>query len=96
MLEENNNIDDLIEKVESLREYEKYEEAINILLKNRKLNPNDYRIWYYLGASYLDNNQYKEAIESLLTATKLEPNEYGIWHNLGLAYTENKQYKEAI
>ena len=28
MLEENNNIDDLIEKVESLREYEKYEELM--------------------------------------------------------------------
>ena len=53
-----------------LEEY-KYEEAIEIFLRAKRINPKDYLVWWILGHAYKRNNQYDKAIDCFLKVIEL-------------------------
>lgn len=75
MSEQDDKIKELLERVESIFNEGKYEEAIEVLLEADKLKQKDYNILRLLGDLYYRNNQDREAIKYYLEALALNPND---------------------
>ena len=54
-----------------LLEKNKYEEAIELFLKAKRINPKDYLVWWVLGHAYKKNNQNDKAIDCFLKVIEL-------------------------
>lgn len=63
--------DNLIKEGLYLLEEYKYEEAIEIFLRAKRINPKDYLVWWILGHAYKRNNQYDKAIDCFLKVIEL-------------------------
>ena len=63
--------DNLIKEGLYLLEEDKYEEAIEIFLRAKRINPKDYLVWWVLGHAYKRNNQYDKAIDCFLKVIEL-------------------------
>jgi tetratricopeptide (TPR) repeat protein len=65
-------------------------------LKTAKgMAPDDFRVYYYYGRCYLENNEYDKAIKNLKKALEINPNGQ-ISYFLSMAYVRNKNWKEAV
>ena len=60
-----------------------------------QLNLNDYRIWYYLGKSYLGLNEYIDAAKSFRKALKINPDDSESYFLLGISYIKLNKLKKA-
>lgn len=54
-----------------LLEKNKYEEAIELFLKAKRINPKDYLVWWVLGHAYKKNNQNDKALDCFLKVIEL-------------------------
>ena len=80
---------DLIKEGLYLLEKNKYEEAIELFLKAKRINPKDYLVWWVLGHAYKRNNQYDKAIDCFLKVIELGVTYDSYDYDL---YLENKAY----
>ncbi|MGB9715964.1 MAG: tetratricopeptide repeat protein [Thermodesulfovibrionales bacterium] len=74
----------------------KYKEAIEIWLKELKLDPSNANTMNNIGISYKDMGDYITAIKYHKKAIKLNPKFGHAYYSIGLAYMLNKNYKDAI
>jgi tetratricopeptide (TPR) repeat protein len=58
--------------------------ALDALAEAAKLNPDDLRIWHYLGMTYADNGQPEEAIAAFRRVIDVDPSSLSAWLSLGL------------
>jgi tetratricopeptide (TPR) repeat protein len=70
--------------------------AIENLLKNLELKPNDIDALYYTGECCLNLTEYEEAIPYFKRATELKEDDLYAWFYLGVCLAHIKKYKEAI
>ena len=63
--------DNLIKEGLYLLEEYKYEEAIEIFLRAKRINPKDYLVWWVLGHAYKKNNQNDKALDCFLKVIEL-------------------------
>ena len=54
-----------------LLEKNKYEEAIELFLKAKRIDPKDYLVWWVLGHAYKKNNQNDKALDCFLKVIEL-------------------------
>ncbi len=96
---------DLIEKAINFKNQEKFQEALEILEKLYKTNPNSEEIKNLLinilfdYGGYLNDyytQGYKEAKNCFERITEINPNNYRAVYNLGIAYFNSGQLDEAI
>jgi tetratricopeptide (TPR) repeat protein len=67
---------------ETLRELERFEEALFPLERSADLVPDDVHVWLALGWCYKRTGHLAKAIESLEAAVKIDPSEAVIHYNL--------------
>lgn len=67
----NSDLINLIEEGVSLLGKDKYEEAMEIFLRAKRINPKDYLVWWVLGNAYKRNNQYYKALDCFLKVIEL-------------------------
>lgn len=79
------------------------DEAIEVFENATKLNPDDYRLFNYLGIAYAKKGKNNLAIGAFQTASHLRPDIANIRYNLGLAYQAEgildmamEQFEEAL
>jgi tetratricopeptide (TPR) repeat protein len=61
-----------------------------------RLNPDDYRTWYSLGTSLLDEaNSLPEAMDAFKRAAELRPNDYALLRNMTLAQQRSGRTADA-
>ena len=63
-----------------------YPQAVEILQRSIKLDPENGDAHFALGHAYFDLKQYRSAIESLKVAVRLNPNDAEARDRLGLAF----------
>lgn len=73
-----------------------YKIAIKCFSQSIKLNPNDYRCYYYKGCTELLNKQYKQSLKSFTDSIELNNSFALCFNNRGLSKMRMKQYDEAI
>lgn len=66
-----------------------FEQAITVLERAYRLNPDDVPTAINLGGAYVMTKRYKQAVEVLERARDQEPENEMIWINLGAAYLGN-------
>jgi tetratricopeptide (TPR) repeat protein len=76
-------------------EEEKYDEALRLLQQAQSLDPNNSRIFYYLGLTFLAKKQPATAITNLQTAFELRPSDLFNRYQLGVAYFALHNYEQA-
>ena len=67
-------------------EKQNFPKAINYYKKSIAINPNDYRIYYNLGNTYLKNKMDAEAVKQFEKCIKLEPKYINTYKSLELYY----------
>ena len=72
------------------------DEALGLLEKGIKLNPNDYLLYYSLAGFQEKLKQNELAILSYKKAAKLNSSDYRIFYNLGRLYYEEGMFAEAV
>lgn len=70
--------------------------ALNDLLKNLELKPDDLDALYFTGEIYIKSKKYPDAIRYFEKATLLKEDDINAWFYLGVCYTQLKEYKKAI
>jgi len=70
--------------------------ALNDLLKNLELKPDDLDALYFTGEIYIKSKKYPDAIRYFEKATQLKEDDINAWFYLGVCYTQLKKYKKAI
>ncbi|MBI2653786.1 tetratricopeptide repeat protein [Candidatus Woesearchaeota archaeon] len=73
-----------------------YDEAIELLKKSIELNPNYFKAWLNLGASYLKVGSLLEAENVLKQAVLLNSSDYSAHNNLGIVYSRLNKPELAI
>ncbi|MFX1377747.1 MAG: tetratricopeptide repeat protein [Promethearchaeota archaeon] len=100
-----NNITNLLEKVKSLTNQEKFQEALEILEELYKIYPNSDDVKNILIKTLFDyggylndyyNLGYGKAKKLFKRIIKLSPNDYRAFYNLGIAYFNLGQSEKAI
>ncbi len=74
----------------------RFTSATRDLLEARKLNPDDYRIRYYLGIAYHGKKLLPEAIAEFKETIALNPDDSEAYNYLGTIYSEMGRWDEAI
>jgi tetratricopeptide (TPR) repeat protein len=83
-------IADLIEKINTFMELNRYDEAEQLLMVVIKRDPKNPEAYYLLGEVYCKQSRFQESIRELHKADTLLPNHWRIFHLLGWAYFMNK------
>jgi tetratricopeptide (TPR) repeat protein len=78
----------LVDKGQSLRTLQHYEEAIECFRKAAGLNPGQVTAWANLAKCCRDLGRIEEAIEHCDRALALEPDSCGLWNFKGLLYLD--------
>jgi len=86
----------LINRSTVLMDMGRVDEAIALLLRVIKSDPNNGAAYGNLGAAYYQKGQLDKATEALKKAVELDPKDKVARQNLGNAYTDAKKYDEAI
>jgi len=104
-MENSNDAKDLIEKAKSLKNQEKFQEALEILDKLYKNYPNSEEVKEILIKTLFDyggylndyyTQKYEKAKHIFERITKLSPNNYRAFYNLGIACFNVDQLDKAI
>ena len=61
-----------------------------------KIDPKDYRVWWYLGNIYFEKRDYDYAIEYYRKTIEINPNFAAAWYDMGAAYYNKGDYDKAI
>ena len=103
-MESHNNTKEIIEKAKTLKNQEKYDEALEILEKLYKNNPNSEKVKNNLidilfdYGGYLNDIytlEYEKAKQLFKRITELSPINYRAYYNLGIAYFNLNQIEKA-
>jgi superkiller protein 3 len=86
----------LINRSAVLMDMGRVDEAIALLLRVIKSDPNNGAAYGNLGAAYYKKGQLDKAIEAFKKAVELDPKDEVARQNLGNAYTDAKKYDQAI
>jgi len=73
----------------------KYDEALQLLQQAQSFDPNNSRILYYLGLTYLAKKQPATAITNLQSAFELRPSDLFNRYQLGVAHFALRNYDQA-
>ena len=95
-MDKNNNLNELLEKAQSLIEAKEFDKAIpiyKVILKKDNKNP---RALSHLAIIYLMKEQYIDGIQMLERSIKVTKPIVGDYQNLAIAYNALKDYKNAI
>lgn len=86
----NSAIQSTIEKVEDFLKMNRLDEAIDLLLEAKKLEPNNYDLLYLLGICYIFNNSYEQAITIFQNLLQAKPRK-NIYLLLSVCYKRTDQ-----
>lgn len=78
-----------------LNDFNKKEEAIEMLSNLVNKKPEFYKASELLGMLLCDKENFKEAVNVYMNALKYNPNNYEIYYNLGIAYTRLNDFQNA-
>jgi tetratricopeptide (TPR) repeat protein len=79
----------------SLLETGKIHEALGVLKKVTKNDPENTLAWEKLGMAFSMQGRNLEALNALRKAINLSPNDIDAWHNIGIIYSKLGQKEEA-
>ena len=87
---------DLCNKAVELAEQGRYDEALDLVNKEIKLDSNNANVWYNHGIILFKMCRYRDALNSFAQAADIDPNFSEAWYNKGTSLMELGKYLEAI
>lgn len=95
---EPDNFDAQLKAAEMFYQIERYDGAIEYLLKANKIKPDNYEVIVQLGNSYFDANKFEEAEKWYTNALNIKPDDVNIRTDLGLTFVLRPQpnYDRAV
>ncbi len=85
-----------VNRAKVLIEQNKYEEALDILLKALELPQKDALVYKYLGLVYERLGDFEKSVENYQTSADLNPQDRNIWQRLGFALISIGKYENAV
>ena len=85
-----------VNRANVLIEQNKYEEALDILLKALELPQKDALVYKYLGLVYERLGDFEKSVENYQTSADLNPQDRNIWQRLGFALISIGKYENAV
>lgn len=79
-----------------LYDEKKYSEAVQLLLKSLQGDPENTTILYYLGRSYIGQENLSEAVNTLKKGLQIDPKNQDIQYQLGIAYFTQDEFDDAL
>ncbi len=78
------------------RKLDKDQEASELFMLCTRLEPKNYKAWYYLALSLTRLGEHEKALNSFEHALRLEKNDASLWYNRGNALVRLGEYLRAI
>jgi len=89
-------LESLLNRINKLLSQDKYSQALILLDRYLKINPNDPDAWGKQGDALREIGNYSKAISSYDRAVNIKPDNNRLWKSRGDALRDNKNFKEAI
>ncbi len=89
-------VDEALSRAEQLRQEQRYEEGVDLLLEALAHGLEKGQIYYRLGNIYYDQGDNERAEYTFRKAITHDPNHINAHHNLGVVYREEGRVRESI